>query len=710
MKKFIPVLFTLTLSVTSVWADDFTNQAVEFCRSKGGNYTMGSMVEEGDNYCRQVTCKKTNSDRYEIPEGAPGPEANVEATKKACVPKSKIDGQFDTAGAAGGATSGATSGAASGAAGGVTSGAAAGAAGGASGGNLSTAGAAAGAAGGAGGAIICEELEGAGTISPGMPCYNECKPKRDWKTLWTQKKEGFERKSCVECLLKYPGIYNVKKEYLPKDSNGKVIGDNSVSLGAGVTVRTGQVICKDGSGNVVRIDGSRCPVGTNIYTGGGTGGSVIIGGGGVTAGSTGGGSTIIIGGGAAAGSAGGIAGGVSIGGSLQLPEFCRSTKKADKQACEAWIRVNGRYACASSANPASCMGDDYYSIRSRYETDCVNCGVGTRQQSTLSGIAEIVGAIAPPLAQFGSAYVGAKAYEKSNKAWAGAMAQGFEQCRLGQQDYLNYLQTNELPGLTPEQQRQMTCNGYGLGQFAGFGGGLNSMLGMNGYSNQFLLGMMGPYGGANPYGGSLIGGAYIAGGMNGGLYGMTGLAGMNGMTGMTGMTGTGYINGVNLAGSIYGGYNNGSMYGGLYGGGVAGMTGMTGMTGTGYINGANLAGSIYGGFNGSMYGGYNSGMAGGSIIGGAYIAGGMNGGYYPGGNMTGNWGWGSGVNNGWGNGQWGSTGSFVASQQSSNIDKMLQQQGTMYQMGQLSSGYNSYGNAALNPMNVGASLYGQIRY
>ena len=700
MKKFIPVLFTLMLAPTLSWADDFTSQAVDFCRSKGGSYTMGSMMEEGDKYCRQVTCKKTNTDRFEIPEGAPGPEANVEATKKVCVAKKDIDGQFDTAGAGGGAASTA------GAAGGASSGASGGAAGGSasSGGNLSTAGASGGAGAGSDD-IYCEELEGSGSISRGMPCYNECKSKRDWKTLWTQKKEGLERKSCVSCLLRHPDLYKVKKEYLPKDSNGKIIGDTSVSLGAGVTVRTGQIVCKDGSGNIVRLDTARCPAGSSVYTGStggaGTGGSIIIGS--ATTGASQGGAGV------------GVGGGISIGGSLQLPEFCRSTKKADKQACEAWIRVNGRYACANSSNPASCMGDDYYEMRSRYETDCVNCAAGTRQQSTLSGIAEIVGAIAPPLAHFGSAYVGAKAYEKSNKAWAGAAAAGFEQCRLSQQDYMTYLQTNELPGLTPTQKAGMNCNGYNLGQFAGMGG-IGGMQGWggSGYSTGFLGGLLGPYGGQNPYGnmyggmlvGSIAGG--LASGMSGG-YGYT-----SGMSGGMGMMG-----GVGIAGGYAGGYNAGVMggYAGGYAGGMMGgyaggyNAGMMGGYQGGGVGGINLVGSIAGGLTSGMSGGYGytSGMAGGMVggIGGAYPGG------YPGAYP----GWGSGIGNGVGiggqfnGGYWGgTTGSFNASNQASNIDRMLQQQGASYQMGMTAAGtgYNQYGSAGYHPMNAGASFGAQV--
>jgi hypothetical protein len=98
MKKFIPLFFGLMLPLAGAIADDFTTEAIEFCKSKGGSYSMGSMVEEGDKYCRQVTCKKTNNaeGKYEIPEGAPGPEANVEATKRVCIAKSIVDGNFNT--------------------------------------------------------------------------------------------------------------------------------------------------------------------------------------------------------------------------------------------------------------------------------------------------------------------------------------------------------------------------------------------------------------------------------------------------------------------------------------------------------------------------------------------------------------------------------------------------------------------------------------
>lgn len=744
MNKFIPLFLGLMFPLTGAFADTFTDEAVEFCRSKGGSYSMGSMVEEGENYCRQVICKKTNSDKYELKEGDKGPEANVEATKRVCVKKSVVDGNFDTAGSGNSSGSGSTSGSAggatsgSGSTGGATSGS--GSTGGATSGSGSAGGATSGSGSGSGDAYYCEELEGEGRILPGSLCYNECKPKRDWKTLWTQKKSGFERASCVECLLKYPGVYRVKREFLPVGKDGRIIGDVSVDLGRGVTVKTGVIVCKDSKGNIVNVNGTSCPTGTTIVTGGagsGSGGTLVIGGGAV--------------GGAVGGSGAGVGGSIGIGGSVgggvQLPAYCHSTKQKDIDKCSAWMQANKRFLCSSSGNPSLCMGSEYNEISARYDTqNCVNCGVGSRQQSTLSGIAEIVGAIAPPLAQFGSAYVGAKAYQRSNEAWAGAAETGFEQCRLNQANYLQYLSSNELPGLTPAQQSQMNCNGFQLGGYAGLQNpGLGGYYGA-GYTPGFIGGMMGPYGGYNPYGG----GGYVGGAVGGYVGGMNG-----GMTGgyPGGMAG-GYVNGISIAGGINGGYTGGyagGYPGGYAAGGVGGMSGgypggyaaggyVGGMNGGyaggmnggypggmagGLVNGISIAGGINGGYTGGYAGGYPGGMAGGYGVGG--VAGGYAGGYpggvaggygvggvaggYPGGYMAGGQvggGYAGGYTGGYAGGGYG--GDLAGSQQAANYDRMMQQQGTSYQMGMGGlGGYSGgYSQAGMYPSNLGIGLSGQI--
>lgn len=761
MNKIIPLFLGLMFPLAGALADTFTDEAVEFCRSKGGSYSMSSMVEEGDNYCRQVTCRKTNSDKYELKDGDKGPEANVEATKRVCIKKSVVDGNFEssgagnsagstsgsTSGAAGGSTSGATSGSGSGSAGGATSGSTSGS------GSTAGSGATSGSGSGNGDAYYCEELEGEGRILPGSLCYNECRPKRDWKTLWTQKKSGFERKSCVECLLRYPGVYKVKREYLPVDKDGHVIGDVSVDLGKGVTVKTGVIVCKDSKGNIINVNGSSCPTGTTIVTGGAGGGGTLVVGGGIVGGAVGG----AVGGngnGMNGGAGGGISVGGSIGGGVQLPSYCHSSKQKDIDKCNEWMQANKRFLCSSSGNPSLCMGGEYNEIMARYDTqNCVNCQVGGRQQSTLSGIAEIVGAIAPPLAHFGAAYVGARAHERSNEAWAGAATAGFEQCRLNQANYLQYLSSNELPGLTPAQQSQMNCNGFQLSGYAGLQNpGLNGYYGA-GYTPGFMGGMMGPYGGYNPYGG----GGYVGGAVGGAVGGYVG--GMNG--GMAGgypggypggMVG-GYVNGISIAGGINGGgypggYAAGGYVGGMAGGypggyaaggyvgGMAGgypggyatggyVGGMNGGMNGGYVGGMVNGISIAGGYNGGYQGGYaNGGYAGGYATGGGFAggyAGGMNGGYtggYMAGGQVGG-GYAGGYVGGYAGGGYGAGGygggygDLGNSQQAANYDRMMQQQGTSYQMGMGGlggGGYTGYNSASMYPSNMGFGLSGQIGF
>ena len=615
------------------------------------------------------------------------------------------------------------------------------------GGKSSGAGGAGSAAGGAGNgnvsvgdgeAIVCEELEGNGVIQPGGLCYKECKKKRNWYTLGITSKEGTERKSCIECLRMYPSLYKLKAEYLPKDRNGKVIGDRSVSLGQGVSVKTGVIICKDSKGNVVSATSTgTCPSGTVLHNGS-SAGTVIV------SGNSGAGGRVTSG----AGIGGGIGGSISVGGGVgsgsanggvQLPAYCNSSKQSDINKCNDWMAQNRRFLCSSSSNVSACLGGGEAEIYSRYSSaDCVNCAASSRKQSTLSGIAEIAGAVMPGIAQLGSAYMGARAYTKSNQAWANAAEAGFEQCRLSQQDYMNYLQANELSALTPAQKAAMNCNGYSLNGFAGLGNGLGGYLGA-GYSTGYLGGMLGPYGMYNPYGmGGMVGGTiggivggigmtggytggYVAGGYVGGMAGMTGLTGgyvgyTGGYAGLTGgyagMTGgLGLVNGISLAGGIASGYTGG--YTGMTGyvaGGYAGMTGMAGMTGLtggyvgytggyagltggyagmtgglGLVNGVSLAGGIASGYTG----GY-TGMTG--YVAGGYAQGGyMAGGYAQGGYMAG------------GYAQGGYMGGY--NPQLTNMDQMRQQQGTMYQMQQLQGG-----SAYYNPYNVGAGMNGQMYF
>lgn len=710
MNKFIPLFLGLMFPVAGAMANSFTDEAVEFCRSKGGSYVLGTQVEEGDNYCRQVTCKKTNAadGRYEIPEGATGPEANVEATKRVCLPKSQVDGQWtnagSTSGSAGGSNSGSNGGANSGSAGGSSGGKGSAGSGSGSGGSVSD-----------DGGIFCETKDGQTlAIGEGHACYHSCKA----KGIWPFRKKGLERKECVECLM--------GKGYDFPDSVKREAG---VVMVGGVSVK----VCRDANGREISRDANgNCPSGGSVSSSGTI--NVGFGNGGSRGGSVGAGGSISVGG------VGGVGGGVS--GGVTLPEFCHSTKKKDIEECEAWMQRNKRFLCSSSANPSVCMGGADIEISSRYSADCINCQAGSRQQSTLSGWAEIIGAIAPPLAHFGAAYVGAKAYQKSNEAWAGAAVAGFEQCRLDHNNYYQYLAANELPGLTPAQQQAMNCNGFNLGMYGGLQNPmLNGWYGA-GYTPGFIGGMLGPYGGYNPYGmgGGIVGG--IVGGITGGLTG--GYVGGGYVAGYPGGVVGGIVGNIGIAGGVTGGYVGGAYPGyvggyvtGGYVGGYPGVAGgyVTGGSIGGIVGNIGLVGGVVSGYNGGytgypgVAGGYVTGgyvggypgYTGGYVNGGAFVTGGgigiaggytgLTGGYVAGGYAAGGYAAGGYAGGYVAGGGMGVAGGIQASQGAAGIDSILQQQGAAYQMGNMSGyGYTGAYGAGGYPLNAGLTIGGQLGF
>jgi hypothetical protein len=610
MNKLIPLFLGLMLPIAGAYADAFTDKAVDFCKSNGGAATWGSMVEEGENYCKQLTCKRTNSDKYIINDGDKGPEANVEATKRVCVPKSSIDGTFaakDAQGSAGGSPSGSGNGNGNGNGNnnngnGNGNGNGNNNNGNGNGNNNNGNGNGNGNGnnnnGSSSGAVACEELEGDGKIEPSGLCYDECKPKSAWYTFgFGEKKSGFERTSCVECLLKYPGVYKVKREYLPKDADGKVIGDNSVDLGKGVTIKSGIKVCRDSSGRIVSSSGTlngACPAGSVLHTSDGTpvivapnSGSTIVSGGGNGTG------TIVITGSGSDSSSGSN--------STQYPAYCNSSKQKDIDACDVWMKKYGRFGCSSSSSASSCLRGDYNDILARYD-GCENCKAASaaRQQSTGSQIAEVVASATPLLGILGSSWLNYRGV----KAQADAQVKVAEQCVIDNQNYTTYLSANELAALTPAQKATMMCNGSSSSAFANYGNsGILSLLN-SGYSNAFLSGMAGPYG-YNPYGqGGMINGISLAGGTMGGIGGNVGAI----------YGGAGTIYGGNV-GTIYGG-NAGTIYGGVNGaiyGGIGGNVGTIYGGNVGTIYGGN-AGTIYGGVNGTIYGGIGGNV--GTIYGG----------------------------------------------------------------------------------------------
>jgi hypothetical protein len=573
------------------------------------------------------------------------------------------------------------------------------------------------------GDLICvTKNNGSVVIGKGHACYKECNPRTGFLKLGKRQADVTNPK-CIRCM----------------QGKGYTFSDE-VLKGAGIAIVTGVGVteCKDAQGRIV----SRTMTGDCPSHNSGAGTTTIIKGG--AAASAGAGGTVITGGTAANANAGVV---ISAGAGLSIPSECvkNNGKIKNNKKCQGYLNGsytvsgNGRFNCSSGASAAGCIGtDEYNQIMARYYNgaDCVNCGASGRKQSTLSGIAEIVGAIAPPLAMFGSSYFQSKAYQKSNEAWAGAAAVGFEQCRLSQQDYLNYsqtaltnyqgyLNTNELPGLSPEQQQAMlagqggNCNGYQLGGFAGLGGGygygyggyiggmagggyIGGMAGMvgGGYTGGYVTGgyiggvsiaggtISGMVGGVGGYPGGYVGTVGGVGGYPGGYVGTVGgvggyiggypggyvgtVGGVGGYPGgYVGTVGGGIIGGISLAGGMAGGGYPGGYVGtvggvGGYPGGYVGTVGGVG----GYAQGGYIGGYAQGGY---AQGGYVSGYAGGvGGVGGIYVAGGMaGGGYYNGGY---NGGWGSGVNQG-------NYYNSILSGQAANADYYMQQQGLGYNMG-----------------------------
>ncbi len=620
--KYKNILLLSLVSMLSFTAHAaFEDEAYAFCTSKGGVKELGAPFAKDGQTCRNAICKKS-SDGQEVNtsdvnlQSANIPYAYAGAIITRCVSDSVFEEQGSQSGAQSGAQSGSQSGSQSGAQSGSQSGSQSGAQSGSQSGSQSGAqsgsgsgedqrtqgGSQSGSGGGDG--YYCEDL--GDYIYDNHPCYNKCKKTWGFFGIWSE--EGTERRSCRECL-------------------------NIRSTSDGVYVR--------GSG------GAR-------VTGGGVGG-VYVQGGGQGQGGNQGGVIHVQGGNQGGGNGDGMITVVVDGISYRIPGHCVNGDGSVKSSCRGYLtaeyRIGGAGRCEYSSDPQGCIGDnDYNVIVSRNQTgaDCVNCQASGRGgQHWLSGVAEIVGAIAPPLAQFGIAYVQSNAYVDAQQAWAGAAETGFEQCRLSQEAYLQYLQTNELPGMTPEQQAAQRCNGYSLGGYAGLGGQYGNGYGGfgnpyigGGYSGGFMGGMMGPYGGYNPYGqggvvGGIAGGGFQGGGLVGGIYAAGGIQGgiaggyVGGMAG--GYAGGGYVGG-GYAGGLQGGYVGGAyQVGGIAGGGYVGGGYAGGMQG-GYVGGG-YAGGLQGGYVGGGYAGGIAGGAVGSIVGGIAggYAGGLQGGYVGGG-------------------------------------------------------------------------------
>ena len=396
---------------------------------------------------------------------------------------------------------------------------------------------------------------------------------------------------------------------------------------------------------------------------------------------------------------------------------------------------------------------------------CVNCEGKKKGGGVLSGIAEIAGAVLPPLAYLGSNWLWSDAYLGANQAWAGAAATGFEQCQIMQTNHMHTLyghsqagSTMTLPGgstvvtndlnntgyfaaneLPHEYIAPPNCNGYHLGGFAGGMGFMGNGMGgfgnpwmQAGYSPGFMAGMYGPYGMNNPYGGmgmgmgmghpgmgvmgmgypGMGGGIGINLGLGGGMGGMgMGYPGMGGGIGIGvgGMGGMGYPG---MGGMGYPGMG-GMGYPGIGGGIGIGMGGYPGMGGIGMGGYPGMGGMGYPGMGGGI--GINGGIGGMGGMGYPGFGGGMYG--YPGAGGAGGMGtvpWGNGAGSYWnGSGGWGGGGygggqygaNYGNIQQSYASNQQAIMSGNYYQQAALQ---NTYGQAAQNLWShgYGGGMYG----
>ena len=262
------------------------------------------------------------------------------------------------------------------------------------------------------------------------------------------------------------------------------------------------------------------------------------------------------------------------------------------------IEVNGRlFSCAAGESERECLGDDlYYQLMVEGDWEnCIHCDRRTYRRSSGSSvgewgtaIAQVAGAILPPLAYYHGQRVSANAYLQSNLAYANAATSGFENCRQMQTSYVDqmttYISANELPD---RDITVPTCQGYNLNAYAG-GGWNGSMYGRgiwggSGYSPGFMAGMQGPYGSG-----------YMTGiGMNGMM--------MNPYSGL-GVSGSLNLNslfGLPAGGITFGGGTNG-MYGhGMYGSPYSTLPYTSGV-GVGVTGGISMPGLHFGA--GSSYG------------------------------------------------------------------------------------------------------------
>ncbi len=104
--------------------------------------------------------------------------------------------------------------------------------------------------------------------------------------------------------------------------------------------------------------------------------------------------------------------------------------------------------------------------------DCIDCLFQEQQTQKSNPWVEALGIVAQPLAYLGGMYLGARYSYKSNKVWANAYESGHKECTNRFNSYLDYnVQSGANPILAEDAAGlSATCNGSGMGPYAGYGG------------------------------------------------------------------------------------------------------------------------------------------------------------------------------------------------------------------------------------------------
>jgi len=204
-------------------------------------------------------------------------------------------------------------------------------------------------------------------------------------------------------------------------------------------------------------------------------------------------------------------------------------------------------ACAHVNHPAyqdeyrTCLRLQIAKSATAAGVDCVDCLFEQETTGTNSLVAAL-GAVAQPLAFLAGTYTVASYQNKTQEAWADAYKSGHEQCTNRFNTYLDY---NTAAGANPltaaeANTMSMSCNGFGYGSYAGYGGLTGN--GYGGYGNPFQSagyssGFLNGYGGGSSWAtlgsGSLNSSGMLSGGMGIGAYGSAGTSSSVYQTGIT---------------------------------------------------------------------------------------------------------------------------------------------------------------------------------